>query len=196
MKSNLRNDCIHTPGEGTASVPTVSHRSLLCQRRPPAMMTPVQRLAWALNFCGKVHLRITPAREKILACMARHRVPINLDAISEADEIGGCCDATTVYRTLMLFKEIGVARQVSVHHKIRYFVLNVPGETCAYLICQCCGAVNELPPLKSGLELTRHAGTAKGYAAVYHELQVYGVCPQCQKTRWNNVRAAKLPIRA
>ena len=145
------------------------------------MMTPGQRLAWALNFCEKARLRMTPAREKILACLARHRVPINLETISEADEISGGCDATTVYRTLMLFKEIEVARQVSVHHRIRHFVLNVPRETCAYLICRCCGAVSELPSLKSVLDLMRHAGTAKGYAAVYHDLQVYGVCPECQK---------------
>ena len=160
------------------------------------MMTPAQRLAWALNFCEKAHLRMTPAREKILACLARHRVPINLDMISDADEISGCCDATTVYRTLMLFKEIEVARQVSVRHKIRHFVLNVPSETCAYLICRCCGAVSELPPVKRALDLTRQASTAKGYAAVYHELQVYGVCPVCQKTRVNEVRAVKLPIHA
>jgi Fe2+ or Zn2+ uptake regulation protein len=160
------------------------------------MMTPGQRLAWALTFCEKVHLRMTPARGKILACLARHRVPINLETISEADEISGCCDATTVYRTLMLFKEIELARQVSVHHKIRHFVLNVPSETCAYLICRCCGAVSELPPLKSVLDLMRHASTAKGYAAVCHDLQVYGVCPECQKKRVNEVNAAKLPIHA
>ena len=158
------------------------------------MMTPAQRLAWALHFCEKAHLRLTPTRERILSCLARHRVPINLDTISQSDEINGCCDATTVYRTLILFKEIGVARQVNLHHKIRHFVLNVPSETCAYLICRCCGADSELPRLKPVQDLTRNVGTAKGYAAVGHELQVYGVCPACQKTRVNEVRATKLPI--
>ena len=87
-----------------------------------------------------------------------------------------------------------VVRQVSVHHKIRHFVLNVPSEICAYLICRCCGAVSELPRLKPVLDLKRQVSTAKGYAAVCHELQIYGVCPECQKTRVNEVRAAKLPI--
>jgi Fe2+ or Zn2+ uptake regulation protein len=160
------------------------------------MTTPAERLAWAMSFCKKAQLRMTLAREKILGYLAAHATPVNLDAITQADEIQGHCDATTVYRTLMLLKELDVVRQVSVRHKVRYFVLNLPDETRAYLICRCCGAVAKLPELKSVLDLERQVSHASGYASVYHELELYGICPKCQESgRWSRP-SAKLPIRA
>jgi Fur family ferric uptake transcriptional regulator len=146
-------------------------------------------------LCEKAQIRLTSARRKILACLGRHRTPVNLDTITQADELRGYCDATTVYRTLMLLKELDVVRQVSVRHNIRYFVLNVPGEACDFLICRCCGSIAELPPLQTVLDLEQQVSKAKGYAAVYHELEVYGICPKCQGAgKWNS-RTTKLPVR-
>src|SRR5437870_10990602 len=117
--------------------------------------TSAERLAWATHCCEKAQVRMTPARERILEYLAKHRGPLNLDTIAQADGIKGHCDATTVYRTLMLMKELEIVRQVSVRHKVRYFVLNMPGETFAYLICRSCGSVSQLPAWKPVLELER-----------------------------------------
>jgi len=152
------------------------------------------RLACALRLCERAQLRMTPARQSILACLARSRTPTNLDTITQADEIRGQCDATTVYRTLMLLKELDVVRQVSVRHRVRYFVLNVPGEPHDYLICRCCGSIVGLPHLQTVHDLERKVVTSMGYAGVYHELEIHGICPKCQRAGKAILPAAKLPI--
>jgi Fur family ferric uptake transcriptional regulator len=158
------------------------------------MRTSAERLAWARGLCEKAQLRMTPAREKILGYLARQRMPVNLDTITEADEIRGLCDPTTVYRSLMLLNELNVVRQVSVRPKIRYFILNLSAETSAYLICRCCGAITELPPLRQAFDLERHVTTVTGYAEVYHELELYGVCPECQRTCGQGIPSNKLRV--
>ena len=160
------------------------------------MTTPAERLAWAMRFCDNLQLRLTPAREMILAYLAKHGAPINLETITQAVEIRGHCDATTVYRTLMLLKELDVVRQVNVGRKVRYFVLNVPGGTCAFLICRRCGSVTELPALKPVFDLAQQVSSARGYAAVSHELEVYGVCPDCQRANNLSRPSPKLKVRA
>src|ERR1041385_3540139 len=122
-------------------------------------------------------------------------MPVNLDTITQADEIRGLCDPTTVYRSLMLLNELTVVRQVSVRPKIRYFILNVPAEKSPYLICRCCGAISELSPLQQAFDLERQVVTVKGYAEVYHQLEIYGICPQCQRTCKQGIPAHKLRVR-
>jgi Fur family ferric uptake transcriptional regulator len=160
-----------------------------------ASYPPAERLAWAVRFCENAQIRLTPARVKILACLARHRSPVNLETISLAEGIRGCWDATTVYRTLMLLKGLEVVRQVSVRHKVRYFVLNVPGEVCDYLICRCCGSIAELPLLQTVVDLEQKVRRTQGYTAVYHELEIYGICPQCQSAGKWSWPSSKLPVR-
>lgn len=158
------------------------------------MKDPSQRLAWALGVCHKLKLRLTPGRRKILAVLAAHRVPVSLETVMGADGVRQVCDATTAYRTLMLFREVELVRQVALPAKVRFFVLNVPGESIHFLICRLCGAITELPPGAhcEGMESTVAAGY--GYAQLYHELQFFGICPACQKQP-PRVLSAKLPVR-
>jgi Fe2+ or Zn2+ uptake regulation protein len=145
------------------------------------MKTAEQRKSWALQVCLQAKMRLTPIREKILAHLAAQQVPVSLDALIQADGIRGCCDGATAYRTLMLFRELEVIRQVSLPNKISYFVLNIPGESSHFLVCRCCGAVSELPALRTVAELDQEIATAEGYSRIYHELMFFGVCPACQK---------------
>ena len=126
-------------------------------------------------------MRPTPIREKILAFLAARRVPVSLEAVMQADGIRDSCNATTTYRTLMLFKDLEVIRQVGLPNKISCFVLNVPGESSHFLICRCCGQITELPKVESVAQLEREVAATQGYARLYHELEFFGVCPACQK---------------
>jgi Fur family ferric uptake transcriptional regulator len=153
-----------------------------------------QRLAWALEICRQAKMRLTPVRQMILTFLAVRRVPVSLETVMQADGIQGCCDETTAYRTLMLLKELEVLRQVSLPNKISYFVLNVPGKSCHFLICRCCGEITELPPLESAATLEREVAATRGYARLYHELELFGICPACQKHP-PGVVCAKVPPR-
>ena len=65
-----------------------------------------------MRFCEKAQLRVTPARELILAYLAAQPKPVKLEAITQADQVRGRCDPATVYRTLMLLKDIDLVRQI------------------------------------------------------------------------------------
>lgn len=145
------------------------------------MNDPDQRLAWALQNCLQAKMRLTSTRGKILAFLAAQCAPVSLEAVMEAEGIRGSCDAATAYRTLMLLRELEVIRQVSLPNKISYFVLNLPGESSHFLVCRCCGGMSELPTPESVTALEREVAATQGYARLYHELMVFGICPECQK---------------
>jgi Fur family transcriptional regulator, ferric uptake regulator len=158
------------------------------------MKNAAQRLAWAVEVCRRAQMRPTQIRQKMLAILAAQRVPMSLETVMQADSIRGCCNATTAYRTLMLFKELEVIRQVSLPNKISYFVLNTPDESSHFLICRRCGEITELPGVDTVAALEREVAATRGYARLYHELEFFGVCPVCQKQP-APVMCAKLPIR-
>jgi len=158
------------------------------------MKDPDQRLAWALGVCRKHNLRLTPGRRSILAVLAAQRVPVSLEAVMRAHGVREVCDATTAYRTLMLFREVELVRQVALPAKARFFVLNVPGESIHFLICRLCGAITELAPGAHCEGMESAVAAAHRYAQLYHELQFFGICPTCQKQR-PRVLSTKLPVR-
>jgi Fe2+ or Zn2+ uptake regulation protein len=145
------------------------------------MRTKEKRYNWALQVCLRSKMRLTPIREKILAYLATQRAPISLEAVMEAESLRGFCDAATAYRTLMLLRELEVIRQVSLPNKISYYVLNIPGQSSHFLICRCCGNIDELPASESVSALEREAASKQGYSRLSHELVVFGLCPECQK---------------
>lgn len=157
------------------------------------MKTPDERLAWALEACRRLQMRLTPGREKILAFLASQRVPVSLNALMQAGEMRGVCDATTAYRTLMLLREVEVLRQVGLPDKVSFFVLNVPGENNHFLICRQCGAITELPAESHCEHMEQDVAAAHGYTQLYHELQFFGICPACQ-LQPARVISAKLPV--
>lgn len=157
------------------------------------MKTPDERLAWALQACRQMQMRLTPVREKILVFLASQRVPVSLNTLMQAEAMRGLCDATTAYRTLMLLREVDVLRQVGLPDKVSFFVLNVPGENNHFLICRQCGAITELPAESHCEHMEHDVAAAHGYAQLYHELQFFGICPTCQKQP-PRVISAKLPV--
>lgn len=159
-------------------------------------MTTAEKFAWAISFCHRSHLRLTGPREKILRFLSGHSLPVSIEMMARSPEFAGQCAQTTVYRTLMLLKEIELVRQVGLPKKISYFVLNAPGAVCHYLVCRHCGNISELPLTGTMRRLAQGVASSRGFTSVYYELEVYGVCPACQKIDTNRIPSVKLPIRS
>jgi Fur family ferric uptake transcriptional regulator len=151
------------------------------------------RLEWALGRCAAVGLRLTPVRRRLLAALARRRTPMTLGMVAQVDGLRSRCAATTVYRTLMLFVRMELVRQIRLPTRFSYFVLNAPDGRLDYLICRRCGRLTELPPVAALLALEQEIRHARGYTGVYHELEVYGVCPACQAAAGREPPVVKLP---
>lgn len=156
------------------------------------MKTINERLRWATSFCQRAGMRMTPVRKAILRFLARRRTPAGLETVSQADGVKGKCGSTTVYRTLMMFKEAELVHLVPTPQKASCFVLNAPGDRAHFLICRRCGCVTELPlPDTMSAEIGRLA-SAQGFSRASQECEIHGLCASCQVERSTQIPPSKL----
>lgn len=135
---------------------------------------------------------MTPVRAAILAYLASHRTPVGLERIAQAEGVFEHCDPTTVYRTLVMFKEAGLVRPVGTPRKTRQLVLNVPDDEVHFVICERCGAVEELEPPPGTLSAVRQLAADHGFAVSRQSLEVHGLCRNCEIAVRSGVMATKL----
>lgn len=87
----------------------------------------------------------------------------------------------TVYRTLKLFKESGIASERNFGDgKARYEPIRVEEEHHHHIICTKCGDVVEFANDKIEACLTQIA-KLNGYDVLKHKLEVYGYCSACKE---------------
>jgi len=145
-----------------------------------------------MTSCRKARMRLTSVRTAILSFLAQRRTPASLEMISLADGVRGKCDTTTVYRTLMMFKDAELIRLVGTPRKASYFVLNAPGDSAHFLICRRCGCVTELPlPDPMSAEIGRIA-SARGFSTTPQDCEVHGLCASCQAALKTQAAPSKL----
>lgn len=127
-------------------------------------------------------LRYTQQRETIAEafCEAAGHVTIEelLLAIKERDSSIGFA---TVYRTLKLFTELGLAHEREFKSgPCRYEVAD--GTHHDHLICIRCGRVDEF--MNEGIEaLQQVISSQHKYELHSHRMELYGLCPACQKKK-------------
>ncbi|HTR43308.1 MAG TPA: transcriptional repressor [Pseudomonadales bacterium] len=156
------------------------------------MKTFKKRHSWAVLSCRKAGMRLTPVREAILLFLAQQRLPASLEMVSRADGVKGQCDSTTVYRTLIMFKEAELVRLIPTLRKANYFVLNAPGDKIHFLFCRDCGCIIELPlPDPMSAEIGRIASEC-GFSSELQECEVYGLCVRCQESHKTRIVPSKL----
>jgi Fe2+ or Zn2+ uptake regulation protein len=125
---------------------------------------------------------MTACRRAILEVLAKSSLPLTLGSISKAVRASYRFDPATVYRSLSLFTEAEVIRSVGTTSKSTYYLLNVPGEHCHFLICRRCGAIKPSPCGHYLDAVEDDLARTNGYAEIYHELTFYGICPTCQRS--------------
>ena len=86
----------------------------------------------------------------------------------------------TVYRTLKLFSEAGIAREIHFGDGQTRFEHVAEGEHHDHLVCTSCGAVKEFA--NEAIEkLQADIAENHGYLIHTHKLELYGICPKCRK---------------
>ncbi|MFV0390025.1 MAG: Fur family transcriptional regulator [Pyrinomonadaceae bacterium] len=85
---------------------------------------------------------------------------------------------TTVYRTLKLLTEAGLARQVRLGDGRTYYELDHDHEHHDHMICTECGAVIEF--FSAEIEALQDAMANKfRFKPTYHSLRILGICEAC-----------------
>jgi Fur family ferric uptake transcriptional regulator len=94
--------------------------------------------------------------------------------------LNGSLGLTTVYRTLELFVELSLVRALVLLDGTVLYEYVANKNHHHHLVCTLCGEICELDGC-AVLSLEREIAKETSYQITNHALELYGICPQCQK---------------
>src|SRR5215210_7354994 len=136
-----------------------------------------------LDHIKKAGLRRTGQRDLILETFLsteEHLTSEDLYSIvHQKDEAIGL---TTVYRTLKLLTEAGLAREIRFGDNRTYYEHHYNHEHHDHMICTECGTVIEFfsPEIEA---LQDQMADNFGFKPTHHSLRLWGVCAECQMAK-------------
>lgn len=129
------------------------------------------------------NIRITPQRQGILEFLIQHHTHPTADEIYHAlAPRFTSMSVATVYNNLRLFTEIGFVKEMKYGDGASRFDFETKPHYHA--ICRNCGKIEDFyyPSLE---DVETAAAQLTGYRIDEHRLEVYGLCPDCQKLEEN-----------
>jgi len=132
------------------------------------------------NHLRHVGLKHTLQRDTILRTFLETRDHLSTDELyrlvkKQDDGIG----FTTVYRTLKLLAECGLASEVAFNDGIARYEHQYNRRNHHHMVCTECGSSVEF--FSTDIErIEREIGRKHKYLTTRHTFQIYGVCGQCQ----------------
>jgi|SRR5580698_5588655 Fur family ferric uptake transcriptional regulator len=129
----------------------------------------------------RVGLKHTAQRDTILQTFLETRDHLSTNELHRlVQEKDARIGFTTVYRTLKLLAECGLASEVAFHDGIARFEHQYNRRSHHHMVCtQCGGSVEFFSPEVDRLE--QEIGRKHHYATTRHTFQIYGVCQDCRK---------------
>jgi Fur family ferric uptake transcriptional regulator len=146
-----------------------------------------------LQFVHKNGLRRTAQREVILEIFLKTEEHLSSEdlywLVQKKDTSIG---HTTVYRSLKLFTEAGLAREVRLGDGKTYYEHHHNHEHHDHLICLQCGKVIEFfsPELEA---LQDEMAEKFKFKPTHHSLRILGLCEDCQKKEASEIASGAQP---
>lgn len=136
-----------------------------------------------LEHIRKSGLRRTSQRDLILEIFLRTEEHLTSEDLywlvqKEDPSVGH----TTVYRTLKLLTEAGLAREVRFGDNKTYYEHHYDHEHHDHLICTSCGKVVEFFSQQIE-ELQDNIAEQHGFKLSHHSLRMWGICEACSKSQ-------------
>lgn len=134
----------------------------------------------ALMLLKEHGLRQTASRVAVLQQLAAAVRPLSLgELLEELQGEGG--DQATVFRTLIRFRDLGIARVVSQADRIDHYVLELGAEQeehhHPHFECEDCGNVSCLP---AGAQVSVRAPGKWSASVNAANIHLRGACPDCR----------------
>ena len=125
--------------------------------------------------------RMTRPRQVVLSILENAAVPlspqtIHQQSLNTQQEIG----LVSVYRTLDVLMELALVRKVHSPDGCHGYVLASPGHH-HHLVCRECDRAVEFSGAEDLNNLVNRVQRETGFSIDGHLLQLYGLCPECQK---------------
>ena len=123
--------------------------------------------------------RMTAPRRRVLTLLLEAGEPVKAyDLIARFGEDGQAAKPPTVYRALEFLERQGMAHRIA---SISAYVACTAGDrahAAAFLICDCCGATQEItPPQGDSFAL---GAEAAGYVIARTTIEGHGLCAACR----------------
>ena len=135
-----------------------------------------------LGALSKAGGRVTAQRALILDIIRQGQGHLDADEVyRRAREKQPYISLSTVYRTLQLFKKLGLIDEVHFDEAHHHYEIKSPAEHY-HMVCLGCGRVIEFScPLPRYVR--RNVPEAKGFGIVDTKVQITGYCSGCQQNR-------------
>lgn len=142
--------------------------------------SPEQNFAAALQTLREHQHRVTEPRKAILTVLTREHGPFTAEELHARME-KGMCDLVTVYRCLAAMEEINLVRRCDFGDGAYRYEFNTGEHHHHHIVCRSCHSVQTIDLcVADGLE---RMARQMGYTNVTHLLEIFGICPQCQRKR-------------
>lgn len=124
--------------------------------------------------------RVTPQRLAILkAFLHSDRHPSVEQVYTQVKADFPTTSLATVYKTVNLLKDLGEILEISIGDGRNRYDGNKPYPH-PHLICTRCNSIID-PQVNLLGQLTEEVAEATGYRITSHQVELFGVCPACQK---------------
>jgi len=124
--------------------------------------------------------RLTPQRIALVRLLAESQEhPSAAHLYSQLKEQFPTTSQATVYKTLALLKEMGEVLELGFSDDDNRYDGNKPYPH-PHLVCVCCRRIMD-PEVALLKTLEREVAELSGYQIVGHRLDLYGICPDCQR---------------
>jgi len=132
------------------------------------------------EFAANKGLRSTRQRDIILDVFLSTHQHVSVEELylkvkSSSPGVG----QATVYRTLKLFVEAGLAREILLHDGQTRYEHVMAGEHHDHLVCTGCNAIIEFEN-ETIEKLQNEIATRHGFMIRSHKLEIYGLCATCR----------------
>lgn len=133
------------------------------------------------EFLAEHGLRMTPQRRLILEVFLEHGGHLAAEELYDrVREIDPSVGQATVYRTVKLLAESGLAKAVRFDEGVTRYEPKHGREHHDHLICVRCRRTEEI--LDERIEkLQEELARKKGFVLTGHKMDLYGICSQCRR---------------
>ena len=125
--------------------------------------------------------KVTGPRHAILEVLQSHPHPMTNKEI-QACLAGGGCDLATIYRSMRMLVRVGMVKEYHFGDRVARFEL-VTRERSGHhhhLVCTKCSEVVEIEECFAN-ELENQIAERNGFKEITHNLEFFGICPDCQR---------------
>lgn len=134
------------------------------------------------RYMAKHGLKYSRQREVITDVFFRADGHLRVDELLDrAREVDPRISQATVYRTMRLLTDSGLAEQRQfIDGQTRYEPSDQAGEHHDHLMCTECGKIIEFVDERIE-ELQEHVARQNGFVVTDHKMELYGICSECQQ---------------